>query len=110
VWRFWTRLVRPAQLFAATNARLAIIREEEELKTPRYGYSAWTIPRRSSAQLAVTEHEGSVALTLRSLPGALRFEALPEHRTALEGLVALSSGEPDAAAKHGPRTPEQAGN
>lgn len=88
-WRYWTRLVRPAQLFAATDARLAIIREEEELETAGYGYSAWTIPRRWGSDLAVlTEGDGSVALVLRSFPGALHVKAMAENRQALEGLVA----------------------
>jgi hypothetical protein len=36
VWRVITRLLHPAQLFVATDLRVAIICEEAALENPRY--------------------------------------------------------------------------
>ena len=91
VWKIVTRLVHPAQLFVATDLRVAVIREEEQLKSPRYGYSAWTVPRRSAGELECIEEGGSLFLTLRSAPTAMRVLLSPEKRKALKELLGVAT-------------------
>jgi hypothetical protein len=89
VWGF-RRLIRPAQLLAATDLRTVLIRDEKQVK-PGYGYCQLTVPCRWAKDFELVETDGTLALVLRSLPSAFRVEAHTDHRRELERALAAIS-------------------
>jgi hypothetical protein len=86
--RFWRRIVATPALVVATDLRLLIIREEPIMRKPRYGRRSLTLPRARAPDLILRDEADGVLLEYKPFPSLLRLQLDPEHRPALQRMLA----------------------
>lgn len=92
----WRRLVTPGTLVVGTDRRLLVLREEEKLREPRYGHTAFSLPRRRAASLAIRDEGDWLSLQYAPSPAVLDLPVATAHAPALRALLAaLQSGATD---------------
>lgn len=92
----WRRLVTPGTLLVGTDRRLLVLREQEKLREPRYGYTAFSLPRRWATSLAIRDEGDWLSLQYAPSPAVLDLPVATAHAPALRALLAaLQSGATD---------------
>lgn len=92
----WRRLVTPGTLLVGTDRRLFVLREQEKLREPRYGYTAFSLPRRWATSLTIRDEGSWLSLEYAPDPAVLSLPVATAHAPALCALVgALRSDTPD---------------